>query len=52
MFKHHRNDIPLFLRSHSPIPRQEIDPIVRLWLLRLLVPLEAHRHFITPDELP
>lgn len=32
--------------SYSNIPL-DLPPIVRLWLLRILVPLGGHRHFIT-----
>lgn len=38
MLRHHRS------RSHRD--PQDVSPAVRLWLLRLLVPLGAHREFI------
>ncbi|MBP0635930.1 AAA family ATPase [Cupriavidus sp. AcVe19-6a] len=33
-------------RRHSSLTPQDVTPAVRLWLLRLLVPLGAHREFI------
>jgi SpoVK/Ycf46/Vps4 family AAA+-type ATPase len=38
--------IPRFLQKARQAPL-ETTPLVRLWLLRLLVPLNAHRSFIT-----
>ncbi|MBU0500549.1 MAG: AAA family ATPase [Gammaproteobacteria bacterium] len=39
------------MRRRFKTPSQGIEPIVRLWLLRMLVPLEAHRGFVDSDEL-
>ncbi len=35
-------------RSRYASPPVEVQPIIRLWLLRLLVPLGAHHEFISP----
>lgn len=33
-------------RSHSAASAVDLDPIIRLWLLRILVPLGGHREFV------
>ena len=38
-------------RRNISIDQSDIQPIVRLWILRLLVPLECHKHFITSHGL-
>jgi transitional endoplasmic reticulum ATPase len=38
--------LPRFLRSTHAIRPQELPPLIRLWLLRLLVPLGGHGEFV------
>ena len=33
-------------RSSTTTPRSRLDQLIRLWLLRLLVPLGGHQHFL------
>jgi transitional endoplasmic reticulum ATPase len=38
-------------RRNISIDQSDIQPIVRLWILRLLIPLECHKRFITSHGL-
>ena len=39
--------MPLRMRRMATAPRIHLPPIIRLWLLRLLVPLGGHREWLT-----
>ncbi len=44
------NKNPRFLRSRSTGNQTVLQPIVNLWILRILIRLGAHREFVKKDH--
>ncbi len=38
-------------RSRNAVSSVDLDPLIRLWLLRVLVPLGGHRDFVRPHGI-